>query len=117
MNGDVLLLVTKFRVVQLRLVSFDEQVLIGQDSGMVIGTLYFKKGCHFELSFSTSMNMLMNTLREVLSINGTTIIPTSLPNRAFRLTDVVFSTCTTGESVYEITSITSEMMAYFKLMI
>ena len=77
-------------------------------------TFYFKKGRHFEIAFATLMKMFMNTLREILSVDGTSVVPTPVPDGSLRLTNVVMTTRTTRKSVYHITGIACEMVADFE---
>ena len=80
-------------------------------------TLNFKKGCHFEIAFATLMKMFMNTLREVLSVDCTTVISTPVSYCPFSLTDVVMPTGSACQGIYEVTCVASEMMTDFKRLI
>ena len=60
------------------------------------------------------LNELMHTLSKVLSANCSAIITTPITDSAFSLSDLVETTRTTSQSVYEVTGVTCEMVTYFK---
>ena len=83
----------------------------------VIG-FYFQEGCDREFAFTARGQMFMNTLSKELWVTyGSPVVSAPIPDRAFRLANVIVETGWAGKDVENVHSITREMVPYFKFFI
>ena len=74
----------------------------------------FKKGCYGKNAIAAFGEMFMNTLSKVLCVYSTAVITAPFTNSTLCLTNIIQSTRTASQGVYEIACITCEVVAYLE---
>ena len=75
-------------------------------------SFYFQEGCDGELAFTARGQMFMNTLsKEFWVTNGSPVVSASIPDRAFRLANIIVEAGWTGKDVENVHCITREVVS------